>query len=239
MTTRRGGVSARPWHSLNLGRSSGDAAGAVAANRAARGRSHRRDASLAAPGARRPRAAAWMPQRSTARRRPMPRGPTEPGVACTVHGGRLPAGAAGGAAGARRRRRARRLARPGRGRGRAHASTRCATARRASRATLVAWLGPCIGPDAVRGRRRRARGLRRRAARTRSSTRFRYQPRADGQPRWLADLPGLARDRLQSPACRGVSGGTWCTVERPLTVLLVPARRRHRPHGRRRLDPRG
>src|SRR5688572_18527264 len=33
MTTRLGGVSAWPWHSLNLGLSSGDAASAVQANR--------------------------------------------------------------------------------------------------------------------------------------------------------------------------------------------------------------
>ena len=38
-------------------------------------------------------------------------------------------------------------------------------------------------------------------------------PRTDDLPRWLADLPGLARDRLQMAGVTQVSGGTWCTVE--------------------------
>jgi len=73
-------------------------------------------------------------------------------------------------------------------------------------ADLRAWLGPCIGPrqfevgadvvDAFDG-----------------GARFVPRARADGQPRWLADLPGLARDRLQALGVVQVSGGTWCTVE--------------------------
>ena len=35
----------------------------------------------------------------------------------------------------------------------------------------------------------------------------------DGSPRWLADLPGLARDRLRAVGVAQVSGGAWCTVE--------------------------
>ena len=35
----------------------------------------------------------------------------------------------------------------------------------------------------------------------------------DGSPRWLADLPGLARERLQAAGVVQVSGGRWCTVE--------------------------
>ena len=43
--------------------------------------------------------------------------------------------------------------------------------------------------------------------------RFVGRPRADGQVRWLADLPGLARDRLAAAGVRRVVGGAWCTVE--------------------------
>jgi hypothetical protein len=41
---------------------------------------------------------------------------------------------------------------------------------------------------------------------------FVYRPRADGSPRWLADLPGLARQRLRSAGMRRITGGRWCTV---------------------------
>ncbi|WP_043812713.1 laccase domain-containing protein, partial [Rubrivivax gelatinosus] len=37
--------------------------------------------------------------------------------------------------------------------------------------------------------------------------------RADGERRWLADLPGLARRRLAAMGVERVSGGAWCTVE--------------------------
>jgi hypothetical protein len=70
---------------------------------------------------------------------------------------------------------------------------------------LVAWLGPCIGRtafevgaevvDAFAG------GLR-----------FVERPRSDGSRRWLADLPGLARDRLAAAGVSAVRGGHWCTV---------------------------
>jgi YfiH family protein len=71
---------------------------------------------------------------------------------------------------------------------------------------LLAWLGPCIGPrqfevgadvlEAFAG-----------------ATHFVPRPRADGAMRWLADLPGLARERLRAAGLSNVSGGAWCTVE--------------------------
>ena len=52
---------------------------------------------------------------------------------------------------------------------------------------------------------------------------FGADPRRDGHERfvargaahpdkWLADLPGLARDRLAAAGAGAVSGGDWCTV---------------------------
>ncbi len=40
--------------------------------------------------------------------------------------------------------------------------------------------------------------------------RVRFVPHAPGK--WLADLPSLARDRLQAAGVRDVSGGEWCTA---------------------------
>jgi polyphenol oxidase len=73
---------------------------------------------------------------------------------------------------------------------------------------LQAWLGPCIGP------RQFEVGADVLAAfGTASAARFVPRARADGSMRWLADLPGLARDRLHGAGVRQVSGGAWCTVE--------------------------
>jgi copper oxidase (laccase) domain-containing protein len=77
---------------------------------------------------------------------------------------------------------------------------------------LVAWLGPCIGPDAfeVGADVLSAFGV---APAARSEAGFRYAPRADGDPRWRADLAGLARERLSALGVTRVSGGRWCTVQ--------------------------
>ena len=68
---------------------------------------------------------------------------------------------------------------------------------------LHAWLGACIGPQRfeVGADVRDAFG----AAGT-----ARFVQHAAGK--WLADLPGLARDRLQAAGVRAVSGGGWCTA---------------------------
>jgi hypothetical protein len=72
-------------------------------------------------------------------------------------------------------------------------------------AGLVAWLGPCIGPDAfeVGGEVREAFLARDPAA----ARRFAPNPRG----RWWADLEGLARDRLATAGVAGVHGGGLCT----------------------------
>jgi YfiH family protein len=76
---------------------------------------------------------------------------------------------------------------------------------------VQAWLGPCIGPrqfevglDVLQ-----AFG----ADPAMPPTLFVRRDRPDGQPRWLADLPGLARQRLAAAGVTRTSGGRWCTVE--------------------------
>jgi YfiH family protein len=73
---------------------------------------------------------------------------------------------------------------------------------------VQAWLGPCIGPrqfevgaDVLQA--------------------FGADPARGDQPffsahsagKWMADLAGLARERLRRAGVSRLSGGTWCTVE--------------------------
>ena len=78
-------------------------------------------------------------------------------------------------------------------------------------AAVQAWLGPCIGP------RQFEVGLDVLQAfdtdPAMGSAHFVRRDRPDGQVRWLADLPGLARQRLGAAGVHRVSGGHWCTVE--------------------------
>ena len=206
MSTRHGGVSLGPFDSLNLGDHVGDDPAAVAANRAAwAGRlegarplwmrqvhgSEVVNAAEAVQAAVSPQAdGCWT---------------AEPGIACVVQvADCLPVLVA---------------ALNGRAVGAAHAGwrglaagvverTAVAVARAAGCGPedLSCWLGPCIGPrqfevgpDVVE-----AFG---------GGVRCVGRPRADGQMRWLADLPGLARDRLADAGVHLVVGGAWCTVE--------------------------
>ncbi len=77
---------------------------------------------------------------------------------------------------------------------------------------VLAWLGPCIGPRQfeVGGEVLQAFGLEPAGP---LSAHFLRRDRADGAARWLADLPGLARDRLMCAGVQQISGGAWCTVE--------------------------
>jgi YfiH family protein len=77
---------------------------------------------------------------------------------------------------------------------------------------LMAWLGPCIGPRQFEVGADVLAAFGAEAA-TPDPTRFVARPRPDGAPRWLADLPRLALDRLRTAGVTEVSGGTWCTVE--------------------------
>lgn len=206
MTSRAGGVSGAPWQSLNLGVAVGDAAESVAENR------RRFEAEMSVP-------TVYLRQvhgRRVARLYAADAGrtlddpadaaiTTEPGIACTVQvADCLPVLFA---------------APQGRGVGAAHAGWRGlaggvleATVAALCEAAdcepkdLSAWLGPCIGPrqfevgvDVVEA--------------FDGAPCFVPRARADGSMRWLADLPGLARDRLRTAGLTQFSGGAWCTVE--------------------------
>ena len=220
MSTRDGGVSAKPWQSLNLGAAVGDDALAVAQNRAR---------FAAALGAR----PYWLRQVHGVQVRKLgavqPRRPgkpdlpdepgepdepadaawtDEPGIACTVqvadclpvlfaarHGGAVAAAHAGW-------------------RGLA-AGVLEATLQALQRgagvapADVVAWLGPCIGArqfevgeDVVRA-----------FAEPADARSFVPRSRADGSARWLADLQQLAQQRLLRAGVGSVSVLPLCTVE--------------------------
>jgi len=207
MSTRRGGASRGPFESFNLRDGLGDDAVAVAANQA------RFAAALAA----RP---VWLNQvhgkrvlrlASADLARPLPDADasvtTEPGIACTVQvADCLPVLFAAG---------------PARGVAAAHAGWRglAAGVLEATLALLCdasacaphelhAWLGPCIG---ARRFEVGADVLRAFGADPASPAHARFVARGDGK--WLADLAGLARDRLVAAGVTRVSGGHWCTVE--------------------------
>jgi len=211
MSTRAGGASAVPWHSLNLGVAVGDDPAAVAENRrrfvAAIGvpplwlrQVHgnlvvRASAALAASEP--PQAdAAWT---------------DEPGVACVVQVAdclpvlmAAPQGRAVAAAHAGWRGLAGGVVE-------AALSAVCTAAACAPREVAV-WLGPCIGPRQfeVGADVLRAFGQSPLQA---DPLRFVERTGADGAPRWLANLPQLTRDRLQRAGVQHISGGHWCTVE--------------------------
>ena len=211
MTTRAGGASRAPWDSLNLGAAVGDDPGAVAANRsrfaAATGaapvfleqihgtrvvRVGRRDAEVDVPP---PRADASVC--------------AEPGVACTVLvADCLPV----------------LLAAPdGRGVAAAHAGWRglaggvveaalhalCQAAGCAPGA-VSAWLGAAIGPRCFEVGEDVLRAF---GAEPGSTARSHFAARPGLPGKWLADLPGLARDRLRAAGVGAIAGGSWCTFE--------------------------
>lgn len=207
MTTRRGGVSAAPYDSLNLGAAVGDAAEAVAANRER----------LATTCGARPVFLRQVHGVRVVRVGAADAGAppceadasvtTEAGVACTVlvadclpvlfaapHGRAVAAAHAGwrGLAG---------------GVLEATLGEVCALAS-CQPGDVDLWLGACIGPQQfeVGADVLDAFG----AAPDGRSSRFRPGARPG---KWLADLSGLARDRLRAAGVRSIHGGGHCTVE--------------------------
>lgn len=204
MSTRQGGHSLAPFDGFNLGEQVGDDAEAVRANRA------QLQAAIGVP-------LVWLHQVHGAhvvdaqqhRHGSAPRADgcvsTTPGLACVVQVADclpvLMAAERGGAVGA------------------AHAGWRglaagvveatlqrvCEAARCAPREVL-AWLGPCIGPQRFEVGADVLEALG-------ESPHFKPAPRPDGSARWLADLPALARERLQRLGVTRIAGGHWCTVQ--------------------------
>ncbi len=68
------------------------------------------------------------------------------------------------------------------------------------------WLGPCIGPQHFEVGEDVLQAF------PKHPTHFKKAPRADGSMRWLADLPGIARDMLGDIGVASIHGGAWCTV---------------------------
>ncbi|MBN4665827.1 peptidoglycan editing factor PgeF [Pandoraea nosoerga] len=84
-------------------------------------------------------------------------------------------------------------------------------------ASVIAWLGPCIGPTAFEvGPEVRAAFLDAATPEERDATRAAFVARGAPQAdKSLADLCALARLRLAREGVTNVSGGQWCTVGDP------------------------
>jgi YfiH family protein len=216
MSTRHGGVSAGPWASLNLGLACGDDAQAVARNR------RRFAEGLGA-------SPVWLRQvhgttvlRLTAADREHPPDEpadaawtTEPGLACTVlvadclpvlmctDDGHAVAAAHAGwrglAAGVLQ----------------ATVQALCEGTGRLPGA-VVAWVGPGIGPQRFEVG---ADVLRAFGAPPEGDAAFAFAQRPDGAPRWMADLPALARRRLHAAGVRRVHLGGECTAQAASTFF--------------------
>ena len=92
----------------------------------------------------------------------------------------------------------------------------------------MAWLGPCIGPDAFEvGEEVKA------AFEAAAPEAARCFKPAEQRGKWLADLAGLARQRLRAAGVVQLHGNdsseAWCTVHNP---LLFFSHRRDRVSGR-------
>jgi YfiH family protein len=202
-TTRDGGVSPSPWRSFNLGALCGDDPRRVAENRARLCR----DSGL-------PEAPTWLHQVHGTRVLAMPTMETErhadacvgssPGVVCAVlmadclpvlfcahNGSEIAAAHAGwrGLAAGVLESTVRGMATPP--------------------AALSAWLGPCIGPTAFEVGAEVREAFMSQAADDAKA----FAPAAEG--RWLADLPQLARRRLQRIGVGDIQISGDCTYSDP------------------------
>jgi YfiH family protein len=93
---------------------------------------------------------------------------------------------------------------------------------------LLAYLGPAIGPQAFEVQADVLDAFTR--AHPRASECFRARPVPAGTPsKWLADLYGLARQRLAGIGVRAVYGGAGCTFSEPTRFF---SHRRDRRTGR-------
>ncbi len=216
MSTRHGGISAAPWDRLNLGTAVGDEPAHVAHNRSVLQR---------ATGA----AHVYLKQVHGTRVLRLTKAhleahlteglpaleadaciSTEAGIACTVQvADCLPVlfaahgrGAAVGAAHAGWRGLAAGVLE-------ATLDALCEAAM-CTPAEVHCWLGACIGPAHFEVGPDVLAGFGVSAAVADAAEVQRFRPFKEGK--WLANLPLLARDRLQAAGVLQISGGTWCTV---------------------------
>jgi polyphenol oxidase len=80
---------------------------------------------------------------------------------------------------------------------------------------VIAWLGPCIGPDAFEVGEEVLAAFEAAAPQARDC----FKPTVESG-KWLADLAGLARQRLRAAGVQSLHGNDgsepWCTVHNPL-----------------------
>jgi polyphenol oxidase len=227
-TTRTGGISVAPYDSLNLGDHVGDRIEAVAANRAlfAQALESRPVFMNQVHGHHAVVLASESPDGIEADACVT----TTPGVACTIMvADCLPIlfAAADGRAVAAAHAGWRGLAGDG---GHGVVEAACQALEGCTGADLAGafvWLGPCIGPDAFEvGAEVKAAFEAHDAAAAELFTRH-------GPDKWLADLPGLARRRLQALGFTRIYGNDgssrWCTVANPSQFF---SHRRDRVSGR-------
>jgi len=105
--------------------------------------------------------------------------------------------------------------------------------------SIEAWLGPCIGPRHFEVGPEVLAGFGVDPSAQPESPRF----AAQRPGKWLADLPGLARDRLQALGLTRIAGGSACTVEEGSRFFSFRRDTRERGHAGRMaaciwIDPR-
>ncbi|WP_343622365.1 polyphenol oxidase family protein [Roseateles puraquae] len=92
-----------------------------------------------------------------------------------------------------------------------------------------AWLGACIGPEAFEVGAEVVRAFGREAV-AHDQAGFLYRP--NPEPRWRADLPLLARERLNAAGVTQISGGGWCTLTDDSRFFSFRGEALGRPRGR-------
>jgi YfiH family protein len=94
---------------------------------------------------------------------------------------------------------------------------------------VQAWLGACIGPEAFEVGPEVVQAFGR-APLAHDQPGFLYRP--NPAPRWRADLPLLARERLAVAGVTKVSGGNWCTLTDASRFFSFRGEAVGRPRGR-------
>jgi YfiH family protein len=94
---------------------------------------------------------------------------------------------------------------------------------------IKAWLGACIGPEVFEVGAEVVRAFGREPLPF-DQPGFLYRP--NPAPRWRADLPLLARERLTAAGVSDISGGTWCTLTDASRFFSFRGEAAGRPRGR-------